>query len=238
MEVSFVFIDYENIQPEKISLLNRKQFRLIIFAGDRQNISDLEELLQPFGKKANIKRIAPGRNSLDFHIAFYLGQISASEPGANFFIVSKDKDYDTLINHLHSLNINVARVTNVREIYEHPAVKVNISPQKISFVSDIKPSPIEETIEKQYEKMETISAYADIILCYLYKMRDKPQTLASLTKTISHVLSDKELAIAHTNDILIRMINGQLISINKETEKITYNFDNSYWLKFDDELVN
>ena len=62
-----------------------------------------------------------GANALDFHIAFYIGQIVAREPEAYFHIVSKDTGFDPLIQHLKTKKVLCCRSRDVTEI---PLVKV------------------------------------------------------------------------------------------------------------------
>ena len=59
---------------------------------------------------------------LDFHIAYYIGVLSAAEPSAYFHIVSKDTGFDPLIAHLRARKILAGRVKDVAEI---PVVKAS-----------------------------------------------------------------------------------------------------------------
>ena len=43
---------------------------------------------------------AADRMPLDFHIAYYLGDLAVKEPDADFYILSKDTGFDPLIEHL------------------------------------------------------------------------------------------------------------------------------------------
>jgi len=50
------------------------------------------------GERAEYVRISGnGSNALDFHIAFYIGQLAAHEPDAYFHIISKVTGFDPLI---------------------------------------------------------------------------------------------------------------------------------------------
>jgi hypothetical protein len=57
-----------------------------------------------------------GQNALDFHIAYYLGQLSSQDPEANFYIISKDTGFDPLIKHLMAKKIQVQREKDLAEI--------------------------------------------------------------------------------------------------------------------------
>ena len=59
-----------------------------------ETVSGIQEL----GERAKtIKISGAGSNALDFHVAFYIGQIAANDPEAFFNIISKDKGFDPLI---------------------------------------------------------------------------------------------------------------------------------------------
>ncbi len=48
-------------------------------------------------------------NALDFHIACHLGESLVHSPGAEFVIVSNDKDFDPLIRHLSARGVRCRR---------------------------------------------------------------------------------------------------------------------------------
>jgi hypothetical protein len=66
-------------------------------------------------KVSYVKASGHGPNALDFHIAFYVGQLAAADPGAYFHIVSKDTGFDPLIRHLKDRNILVQRDNALEE---------------------------------------------------------------------------------------------------------------------------
>ena len=73
------------------------------------------------GSRAEYVKISGnGSNALDFHIAFYVGQLAATDPAAFFHIISKDTGFDPLIQHLKTKKLSVIRSQDVSEI---PIVK-------------------------------------------------------------------------------------------------------------------
>ena len=103
MKTNYVLIDYENVQPEAMAVLNEEHFKVIVFVGANQaKVSfDVASALQQMGERAEYVRISGnGSNALDFHIAFYIGQLAAREPDAYFHIVSKDTGLDPLVQHM------------------------------------------------------------------------------------------------------------------------------------------
>ena len=119
MNMNYVLIDLENIQPEHLSVLAGQNFKVLVFVGQNQSklSFDLVSAVQHLGKNAEyIKIQGNGPNALDFHIAFYIGQFSAENSDAHFHIISKDKGFDPLIKHLESKQIQVHRHKAISEI--------------------------------------------------------------------------------------------------------------------------
>ena len=124
MKINYVLIDYENLQPNEFSLLDREPFKVKVFLGQNQkNVpSKLAAALQPLGKSAEYINITGnGSNALDFHIAYYMGRLAVEEPSTYFHIISKDQGFDPLIEHLRSKKICASRWTAITEI---PLIKV------------------------------------------------------------------------------------------------------------------
>ena len=123
MKSNFVLIDYENVQPEAMSALVEEHFNVIVFVGANQaKVSfDVASALQQLGDRAQyIKISGNGSNALDFHIAFYIGELASRHPNAFFHIVSKDTGFDPLIQHLKTRKILASRSKSVVDI---PIVK-------------------------------------------------------------------------------------------------------------------
>lgn len=123
MRTNYVLVDYENVQPAAMSVLEQEHFKIIVFVGANQTKVNFEvaSVLQRMGTKASYVKISGnGSNALDFHIAFYIGQIAASESDAYFHIISKDSGFDPLVVHLKSKKIMASRSKDVTDI---PIVK-------------------------------------------------------------------------------------------------------------------
>lgn len=119
MPTIYVLIDLENVQPSNLKILANHPFKIIVFVGASQTkISfDIASAMQELCDDAKyIKISGNGHNALDFHIAFYIGELSCQEPDAEFHIISKDTGFDQLVNHLVGRGIRVQRETNLSEI--------------------------------------------------------------------------------------------------------------------------
>lgn len=119
MKHNFVLVDFENVQPQNLGLLKAGPFHIKVFLGASQSRITLElaRALQEFGSDAEYVQVTGnGSNALDFHIAFYIGRLSAAHPDAGFTIVSKDTGFDPLVRHLGALGISCRRVKAVTDI--------------------------------------------------------------------------------------------------------------------------
>ncbi len=125
MRQNIILIDFENVQPESLSLLENNCFKVVIFVGANQTKIPFEiaASLQRMGENAEyIKIVGNGKNALDFHIAFHIGQLSEKNPTAYFQIISKDQGFDPLIQYLKSKKILAARLSSIDDI---PMLKTN-----------------------------------------------------------------------------------------------------------------
>jgi hypothetical protein len=119
LPTNYVLIDFENVQPKNFEIIANQSFKIFIFIGANQTKVplDIAAAMQEFGENAKyIKISGNGQNSLDFHIAFYIGRLSLEDPEGYFHIISKDSGFDPLIEHLKNKNIRIQRETNLAEI--------------------------------------------------------------------------------------------------------------------------
>lgn len=119
MRTNYILIDYENVQSKKPAILNGHPFEVKVFIGANQPKLPTTFVTQLQATGCSVEYIqieGSGRNNLDFHIAFYIGQIAARDKDAFFHIISKDKGFDPLIRHLYSKNILARRSQDLAEI--------------------------------------------------------------------------------------------------------------------------
>ncbi len=194
MKTNYVLIDYENVQPDAMAVLDKEHFKVIVFVGANQSKVTFEvaSTLQRMGARAEYVKISGnGSNALDFHIAYYIGQLAWHEPEAYFHIVSKDAGFDPLIQHLKEKKILCCRSRDVTDI---PIVKAANS----------------KTPE---EKLAVI--VADL------KRRgaSKPRTTKTLSSTINS-LFQKQLPEQELNWLLAELQRHGLVTVNET--KVSY----------------
>ena len=90
-------------------------------ATTRLYVANIVQTKQPDGTWKSSRAISfPGKNALDFHIAYYLGK-KVSEPDAMHYILSKDKGYDPLVLSINKVAKNeiVKRIISLEDLKSH-----------------------------------------------------------------------------------------------------------------------
>jgi hypothetical protein len=120
MKTNYILIDFENVQPKDLDLLQEGPFQVKVFLGPSQAKkipTPTVIALQSFGARAEyICLEAGGSNALDFHIAYYLGALASQDCDGFFHIISKDAGFDPLIKHLKGKGRHVYRATCIADI--------------------------------------------------------------------------------------------------------------------------
>lgn len=165
---NYVLVDYENVQPTDLAMLNGGPFKVKVFLGANQAKIPvaLAAAMQGLGGDAEYVLLeSSGSNALDFHIAYYIGLLSAQDPAAFFHIVSKDTGFDPLIKHLKTKGVFSQR---------------SVSISAIPFFKPALPSGSDAQIE--------------VVVAHLVKLKAaKPRAEKTLLSTL-HALFKKELS--------------------------------------------
>lgn len=138
---NFVLVDFENVQPKDIGLLKDGPFKLKVFLGPNQSKIpvSLAAALQSLGEDAEyIILESAGNNALDFHIAYYIGVLSAVEPTAFFHVISRDSGFDPLLRYLKGKKIFAQRSTCIADIpYFKPTLPTAPDDQVEAVIADL-----------------------------------------------------------------------------------------------------
>jgi len=137
LATNYVLIDFENVHPKNLELLTKHPFKVFVFVGSNQSKVpfDLADSMQLLGNDARYIKIAGnGQNALDFHIAYYIGELGARDPDAQFHIISKDKGFDPLIKYLKGKKMRVQREKDLAEIPVLRVPNTTSSDEKIAAI--------------------------------------------------------------------------------------------------------
>jgi len=180
MPTNYVLVDFENVQPDSLAALATGQFRVKVFVGASQakgRISfELVHSMQALGANAEYVKIArTGKNAVDMHIAYYVGRLLEKEPSAVVHIVSRDTDFDPLIEYLHAKGSACKRVKSIAEIPKHVAARAAMPAAKAVKHTPHVPSPRRPHAEKLAP-----------IIKHLHSLSGKPGTSKKLSQTIAN----------------------------------------------------
>ncbi len=100
-KTKYTFVDLENVHPDKLPIAANEKVFVFVGTGQKSIKKELVIPLQKLGKRGEyIEITGTGKNALDFHIAFYMGEIAAKDPDCELCIISNDTGYDPLIAHI------------------------------------------------------------------------------------------------------------------------------------------
>lgn len=216
--MQFILIDFENVQPSNLDGLTKGVHHIRVFVGASQSKISFEtaRALQAFGDAAEYVQIAgSGHNALDFHIAYYLGRLTAEHPSAKFTIVSKDTGFDPLVKHLVSKGFACRRVASVGTVAEPAAKPAKPAPGKTKAA---KPATVAAVA-----KPAVAAVGADVVNATIERLRSmraaRPRTLKTLSSSVKswHKLDDAGVAA------MIRALTASG-AVTVDDKKIVYRF--------------
>lgn len=194
MRTNFVLIDSENVKPEYIERLGHEHFRVVVFVG--ANLTRLNfptvKAVQSLGSNGIYVQISgQGPSALDFHIAYYIGKLSAADPDAYFHIISRDKGFDPLIKHLRDQKIFCSRSASVLEI---PLIK---SMDKLTSRQRAAEFYEKRIVASAKARPATVMSLQSAILSHFHKMlsgKEVVEVLEALTAAGHVVVNGKKVA--------------------------------------------
>lgn len=210
MRTNYVLIDYENVQVKSLELLDDEQFQVKIFLGIKNTKLSTEFVLsrEKLGNRAEYIRLEKaGENALDFHIAYYLGQIVSKDPTGFFHIISKDKGFDPLISHLKSIKIFSSRSESIEEM---PCFSDQLK----------KAAPLNPMPKAASANLTIISEETKLSIKHIIGLKaSKPRKLKTLKSTI-HAKLGKQTTSQTIDKIITELKN--LKYLETDDQKVSY----------------
>jgi len=161
---TILFIDYENVTQVRLADLQRPNLKIFIFVGCAQVKIPFELVREAHLLGEAVEWIGvegSGANALDFHLVFYLGQISLQSPKSNYVILSRDRGFDPLIQHLTKRGISCRRIDSL-EVLSGNNADLTYSQD---FLSDIAIAKLSAAIPKSRpKKRATLYTYLKSVL--------------------------------------------------------------------------
>jgi hypothetical protein len=220
--VNYIFVDYENINDVDPAIIGDRTVHVTFLLGAKKtrfDVTVVEKLVRHAATVELIRLTSPGRNALDFALAYYLGRAVLSDPRGCFHIVSKDKGYDPLIEHLRSRHIFARRHENFTTLRSGSAVRSSVAgspattPAAKAAAQPRTPSSLETLAQQAWEHLRKPTT-------------NRPRTR---NKLISHLISHLGKKITETE---VSHLVEKLIQTNRLTcddrERISYHLDRAF----------
>lgn len=205
---TILFIDYENVQNLDFSSIQLEDIEVKIFVGQSQNKIPFElvQSIQGLGHRVEwIKIEGSGNNSLDFHIAFYLGRVSNNLSNSKFIVLSKDKGFDPLISYLKKQNIQCSRIEEISKLQQTNKTK----------------SPNHQNTQNSPKSTDTLISK---IINHLSKItqNSRPKTRSSLRQYIKSLLRSHQLGEKQIDAIIETLFSENKLS--EVSNRLVYQF--------------
>ncbi len=104
----YIFVDFENIHEVQLDLIENKPVVVVLVLGERHKKLPVDLVKQLLKYPAQVRLVEAGlsgRNALDFVLAYLIGVQSTTDGAGHFHILSRDKGFNALIEHLKKNDI-------------------------------------------------------------------------------------------------------------------------------------
>ena len=207
MSRHYILVDFENTQlltPQNLSGLSAK---LVIFVGKVQKHIPVElakRLLQCQCEVELYESAGAGKNALDFQLAFYAGRIFEKEPEANIHIVSRDKGFDPLVEHIKDNKRICSRVDSFNALPFLKSTATNAPKEKYNYNA----LSTEQKVQFVIQRLSKMAANT--------RPRKVNSLMSSLISQFSKQLPEKEIS-----EIIDRLIQKEVV-IKGENGGVSY----------------
>jgi hypothetical protein len=225
-----VYVDFENVSDLDLGILEGKPARVTLLIGKNQAKLDyvlVEQIHRLAAQVCLVKLGVSGRNALDLSLAFYLGKTVQAHPELSHCVLSKDKDFDSMISHLNEIGVQVSRHESMESLPFIPKPKKS-PPAKVS--STAKPTPVSKAgvsvtlaapaQSLALEEDETAARFEKLIHLLRGNPAPKPKTKSRLLAFIGTVFGQK-LNLVGQEQKLAELEKRGIVSIDAKG-KVTY----------------
>jgi hypothetical protein len=208
----YIFVDFENVQKIDPAVIGAENVCFTLLMGPlnkKLEMTVVERLHKHPGSTKLVRLTSSGRNALDFAVAYYVGQAAAHNPSGRFHIVSKDKDFDPLIEHLRSVGLQIFRHDSF------DALALSRSPKSKS-ATPVTTRPKPKSAAKAKAAPPGLEELAGKALQHLGKASTKPPK--TLPKLLSHLRTHlgKKIAEAEVPRLVERLKRDGHVSIDEK----------------------
>ena len=190
------FIDYENV-PSLHGLALPDDAVLYLFRGAKQKAMDdaaltaISRLGQDRFRPVTIA--GEGKNALDFHIAFYVGEELTRSVRNRCLIVSGDRGFDPLVRHLAQRGFSVSRHENLASAMAAASAKAS-----------------DATLPAKPKAHPTVEAAAELLA--QWPPKNRPRTRSGLAKLLATHYKSSGLDAASSENLVGELLAAGAVS--------------------------
>lgn len=193
MNARILLVDLESVQPAPTEVEGwmSDDGSAWIFHGPHQ--TKILPKYEALGTRVTLVPISRcGKNSLDFHLVFYLGYLTARNPKCTFAVLSRDKGYDPAITHARSLGFDLLRIDGLdserpKKVSTSKAPMKTVAAKKLVPVKEAKPS-CRKASSKSKATTKSASAGPSGKAGTASAAKANTQVLGALTRNIQRLL--------------------------------------------------
>jgi len=207
--LNLVFVDFENVHQVDVSVIGAKAVIFTLLLGPKQTKLDaglVEKLMEHAASVQFIRLTSPGKNALDFTLAYYVGRALAAHPTAYIHIISKDKGFDPMIEHLRSRHVHARRhesfatLTFSHKPKEPPAAAPSVVvppaiPAPAKPAPPAKDEPLTLALERLWKNVTNRPKKKKTLISHLKSILGKGATEADATKLLEKLREARHLSI-------------------------------------------
>lgn len=216
------FVDTENVANAWTALLPvmRKNSRVLLFYTKTSPTMRMESLDALLARTRAVELICcaagqPGSSALDFQLVTELGRRIAEKPDWEYLIVSRDQDYDPVVEYWTKQGVRVARV--VPETSSH-ATEVNTKLSALAAAQKPVPAP-PEPVRMQAARPVTGTSQVSARKAPLPPKPAQKTVLNAQTKTVRDTYKRRIAGIGIDTCHILPTINAMVKGLRNEPEK-------------------
>lgn len=119
--MSVYLVDFENVNGEGLSGIERlgpDDVVTIFYSKNASTISfEMHQALNESKAQIDYLKVVSGtKNALDFQLVSYLGYLMALKPDATYYLVTKDKGYNAVVDFWKDAKKNVSLIANLKKV--------------------------------------------------------------------------------------------------------------------------
>jgi hypothetical protein len=208
MSGTVLLVDFENIGKIDLTAVPDGVKVALFFGAAQKSVPRefMEAALKLRERFEHINAAGQGKNALDFHIAYYLGEYLTREPRTECIILSRDKDFAPLVKHLVLRGFAVRTANTLRDAFPaRPAQEIRRPPPAQRPAAAQRPPPAQRSAAAQEDALQWLAGSArnrrprtrKALAAHLYSHFSKKRSEADIQAMIERLLASGELTEAN-----------------------------------------